>query len=55
MGFFKDLNDLKKTGKEIEKEKFGTTNPFKIMKQGVSQAKEGGRSGIRPTRRRPSA
>ena len=54
MGFFKDLNDLKKTGKQMEKEKFGTTNPFKIMKQGVSQAKEPSVS-IKPSKRRLSA
>ena len=40
MGFFKDLNEMKKTGKQMEKEKFGTTNPFKIMKQGVGQASD---------------
>lgn len=40
MGFFKDLNDLSKTGKQMQKEQFGTNNPFSIMKQGVSQTKE---------------
>ena len=40
MGFFKDLNEMKKTGKEMQKEKFGTSNPFKIMKQGVAQGAE---------------
>lgn len=40
MGMFKDMRDLSKTGKEMQKEKFGTSNPFSIMKQGVSQAKD---------------
>jgi hypothetical protein len=38
MGFLKDMRDLSKAGKEMQKDKFGTSNPFSIMKQGVAQA-----------------
>ncbi|MBM3147245.1 MAG: hypothetical protein FJ000_05035 [Actinobacteria bacterium] len=38
MGFLKDMKDLSKTGKEMQKERFGTNNPLKIMKQGVAEA-----------------
>jgi len=37
MGFFKDLRDLNKTGKEMTKERGGS---FKMMKDGVAQANE---------------
>jgi len=40
MGFFKDINKMRKTGKEMQKEQYGTSNPFKMMSQGVSQANE---------------
>ena len=47
MGIFKDMKDTAKgmkdladTGKEMQKEKYGTTNPFKIMSQGVAEANE---------------
>jgi len=40
MGFFKDVNKMRKTGKEMQKEQYGTSNPFKMMSQGVSQANE---------------
>jgi hypothetical protein len=45
MGIFKDLKnttkDLKEltdTGKQMQAEKYGTTNPFKQMSQGISEA-----------------
>ncbi len=38
MGFLKDMRDLSKTGKKMQKEKYGTSNPFSIMKQGVAEA-----------------
>jgi hypothetical protein len=37
MGFFKDLRDLSKTGKEMTKEQGGS---FKMMKDGVAQANQ---------------
>ncbi|HEU5063773.1 MAG TPA: hypothetical protein VFT79_11580 [Solirubrobacterales bacterium] len=37
MGFFKDMRDLNKTGKEMTKERGGS---FKMMKDGVAQANE---------------
>lgn len=37
MGFFKDLRDLNKTGKEMTKERGGS---FKMMKDGVAQANQ---------------
>jgi hypothetical protein len=37
MGFFKDMRDLSKTGKEMTKERGGS---FKMMKDGVAQANE---------------
>jgi hypothetical protein len=40
MGFFKDLRDLRKTTKDIEQEQFGTTNPFKIGLQSLSELGE---------------
>ena len=40
MGFFKDLSDLRKTTKDIEQEQFGTTNPFKIGLQSLSELGE---------------
>lgn len=40
MGFFKDIKDLSKTGKDMQKQQYGTNNPFSVMKQGVAQAKE---------------
>ena len=40
MGLFKDMRKMGKTGKEMQKEQYGTNNPFKIMKQGVGQASE---------------
>lgn len=40
MGLFKDMRDLSKAGKQMQKEQYGTTNPFKIMKQGAAQASE---------------
>jgi len=45
MGIFKDmrdtaknLNELTQTGKEMQKEKYGTTNPFSVMNQSVAEA-----------------
>lgn len=45
MGIFKDmrdtaknLNELTQTGKEMQKEKYGTNNPFSVMNQGVAEA-----------------
>jgi hypothetical protein len=37
MGFFKDMRDLNKTGKEMTKERGGS---FKMMKDGVAQANQ---------------
>jgi hypothetical protein len=37
MGMFKDMRDLSKTGKEIQKEKGGR---FKMMKDGLAQANQ---------------
>jgi hypothetical protein len=37
MGFFKDMRDLNKAGKEMTKERGGS---FKMMKDGVAQANE---------------
>jgi hypothetical protein len=37
MGFFKDMRDLNKAGKEITKERGGS---FKMMKDGVAQANQ---------------
>lgn len=37
MGFFKDMRELNKTGKEMTKERGGS---FKMMKDGVAQANE---------------
>lgn len=45
MGIFKDmrdtaknLNELTQTGREMQKEKYGTSNPFSQMSQGVAEA-----------------
>ena len=45
MGIFKDmrdtaknLNELTQTGKEMQKEKYGTNNPFSVMNQSVAEA-----------------
>lgn len=37
MGFFKDMRDLNRTGKEMTKERGGS---FKMMKDGVAQANQ---------------
>ncbi len=34
----KDMKDLADTGKQMQAEKYGTTNPFKQMGQGLSEA-----------------
>lgn len=45
MGIFKDmrdtaknLNEMTQTGREMQKEKYGTNNPFSVMSQGVAEA-----------------
>jgi len=54
MGIFKDmrdtaknLGDLAQTGKEMQKEKYGTNNPFSVMNQSV--AEEGVLKALRDT------
>lgn len=36
----KNLKELQDTGKQMQAEKYGTTNPFKQMSQGISEANE---------------
>lgn len=45
MGIFKDmrdtaknLNEMTQTGREMQKEKYGTNNPFGVMSQSVAEA-----------------
>lgn len=45
MGIFKDMrdtaknmNELAQTGREMQKEKYGTNNPFSVMNQSVAEA-----------------
>lgn len=45
MGIFKDMrdtaknvNELTQTGREMQKEQYGTNNPFKVMQQSVGDA-----------------
>ncbi|HTX68448.1 MAG TPA: hypothetical protein VMH50_04805 [Thermoleophilia bacterium] len=40
MGIFKDLRDLRQTTNDIEREQFGTTNPFKIGLQSMHELGE---------------
>lgn len=40
MGFLKDMKDLSKAGKDMQKERYGTKNPRKIPKQGVAEAND---------------
>lgn len=47
MGIFKDLKEsaknvkeLQDTGKQMQAEKYGTTNPFKQMTQGIAEANQ---------------
>lgn len=47
MGIFKDMKDtaknlkeLQDTGKQMQQERYGTSNPFKQMSQGVAEANQ---------------
>jgi len=40
MGFFKDLRNIRKVTKQIERDQFGTTNPFKIGLQSLADVGE---------------